>query len=358
MPTEREQQILDLIRQNPLISQKELAELLGMTRAGLASHISRLIKKGLIVGKGYILPPNEHITVIGAVNMDIAGTLQSSELIPKGSNSGAINNQLGGVGRNVAANLAALGVATNLITVYGSDQNGEQFAEDAIRRGIDISSAQQLPNQATAMYMYINYQNGERFVGLDDMTINQAITPEFLEARLPLINGSKQVIIDSNLAPKTIRWIYAHVTVPIIAKAVSVTKSQHLLQDNVNLASLVVNGVEGTIFTGEKMTTLAEAKQGADSLYKMFHCSIYLYVDNIGIVQRTVDGTNCYQYQSDTEVVNTNGLGAAIAAGLAYATLKHKSTTATLTLVSQLAELTMETAENVNTKATAQIVDQ
>ena len=90
----------------------------------------------------------------------------------------------------------------------------------------------------------------------------------------------------------------------------------------------------------------------------MFHCSIYLYVDNIGIVQRTVDGTNCYQYQSDTEVVNTNGLGAAIAAGLAYATLNHKSTTATLTLVSQLAELTMETAENVNTKVTAQTVDQ
>lgn len=49
MPTEREQQILDLIRQNPMITQKELAHRLGITRPGVASHISRLIKEGLVV---------------------------------------------------------------------------------------------------------------------------------------------------------------------------------------------------------------------------------------------------------------------------------------------------------------------
>lgn len=35
MPTEREQQILDLIQQNPMITQKELANILGITRPEL-----------------------------------------------------------------------------------------------------------------------------------------------------------------------------------------------------------------------------------------------------------------------------------------------------------------------------------
>ena len=44
--TDREQQILAWIKQNPLISQNELAELCGITRSGVAAHISNLMKKG------------------------------------------------------------------------------------------------------------------------------------------------------------------------------------------------------------------------------------------------------------------------------------------------------------------------
>ena len=45
--TDREQQILAWIKQNPLISQNELAELCGITRSGVAAHISNLCWNGL-----------------------------------------------------------------------------------------------------------------------------------------------------------------------------------------------------------------------------------------------------------------------------------------------------------------------
>ncbi|WP_422730471.1 winged helix-turn-helix transcriptional regulator [Lentilactobacillus rapi] len=41
----REQQILEWIKQNPMISQNELAKLAGITRSGVAAHISNLVKK-------------------------------------------------------------------------------------------------------------------------------------------------------------------------------------------------------------------------------------------------------------------------------------------------------------------------
>lgn len=66
--TDREQQILAWIKQNPLISQNELAELCGITRSGVAAHISNLMKKGYIQGKGYIVTPPSYVAVVGAIN--------------------------------------------------------------------------------------------------------------------------------------------------------------------------------------------------------------------------------------------------------------------------------------------------
>ena len=44
--TQRERQILQLIESNPLISQQEIAEKMGITRSSVAVHISNLTKKG------------------------------------------------------------------------------------------------------------------------------------------------------------------------------------------------------------------------------------------------------------------------------------------------------------------------
>ena len=53
--TQRERQILQLIEANPLISQQQIADKLGITRSSAAVHISNLMKKGCIAGKGYVL---------------------------------------------------------------------------------------------------------------------------------------------------------------------------------------------------------------------------------------------------------------------------------------------------------------
>ena len=47
--TQRERQLLEWIRENPMISQQELADKAGITRSSVAVHISNLIKKGCII---------------------------------------------------------------------------------------------------------------------------------------------------------------------------------------------------------------------------------------------------------------------------------------------------------------------
>ena len=49
--TKREEEILNLIKSNPLISQNELSEVLGITRSSVAVHIANLIKKDISLEK-------------------------------------------------------------------------------------------------------------------------------------------------------------------------------------------------------------------------------------------------------------------------------------------------------------------
>ena len=76
--TQRERQLLEWIRENPMISQQELAEKAGITRSSAAVHISSLMKKGYIAGRGYLLRTDPYIVVVGGVTRACGGAgLQS-----------------------------------------------------------------------------------------------------------------------------------------------------------------------------------------------------------------------------------------------------------------------------------------
>ena len=98
--TQRERQILNWIEEDPMISQQELADKAGITRSSVAVHISNLMKKGYITGKGYIVHTAPYVTVVGGVNVDIGGQ-PSNTLVPQDSNPGTVGMSLGGVGRNI-----------------------------------------------------------------------------------------------------------------------------------------------------------------------------------------------------------------------------------------------------------------
>ena len=116
--TQRERQLLEWIRENPMISQQELADKAGITRSSVAVHISNLIKKGCITGKGYIVRTDPYVAVVGGVNMDI-GAVSAEALVARDSNPGHVTTSLGGVGRNIAHNLCLLGQQTAMVTVMG-----------------------------------------------------------------------------------------------------------------------------------------------------------------------------------------------------------------------------------------------
>ena len=207
--TQRERQILQLIESDPMISQQALADSLGITRSSAAVHISNLIKKGHIAGKGYVLRSGSYAVVVGGVNMDIGGR-SYSPLVGSDSNPGVVSMSFGGVGRNIAHNLALLGTDVRLLTAYGEDIYGQRIAASCAELGIDASHALRLADERTSTYLYIADEKGEMNLALSDMDICKRITPGYLAANLPLIQNAQVVVADTNIPEESIflllRW--------------------------------------------------------------------------------------------------------------------------------------------------------
>ena len=134
--TQRERQVLQLIEADPMISQQEIADKLGITRSSAAVHISNLMKKGCIAGKGYVLRSGSYAVVVGGVNVDIGGR-SFAPLVAADSNPGQVSVSMGGVGRNIAHNMSLLGVDVRFLTAFGDDLYAQRIAASCGELGIE-----------------------------------------------------------------------------------------------------------------------------------------------------------------------------------------------------------------------------
>ena len=64
--TVREHEIVTLLRADPMLDAAALAERIGSTRAAVSVHLSNLMKKGVVRGRGYLLRPEaDTVLVVG-----------------------------------------------------------------------------------------------------------------------------------------------------------------------------------------------------------------------------------------------------------------------------------------------------
>lgn len=339
----REQQILEWIKQNPMISQNELAELAGITRSGVAAHISNLVKKGFLQGKGYIVSPENYVAVVGGITLDIFG-IPNSEVIEKKSNTGVIYSDVGGLGRNIAVDLTKLEIPNYFISVYGHDSAGEEFKKDALEKNLDITYSKQISDIPTSRYLYINQTSAKRIFGVDDSRIHDEITPEFLKERFNILKNAKMIVVDPNLPEETISWIYRTFAQPLLAD--SINKLNRLKKGIEALDTLVLNADESQAITDIEIKDYATAKACADELIAMGISNVFIYDAQVGFFYQTKE--NAFYFPvSLKKVLNTNGVGAAALAAIVYARRLNMDDRQTAEVTKVAAEAAMTTYLNV-----------
>ncbi|MEF2278928.1 carbohydrate kinase family protein [Deinococcus sp. YIM 134068] len=175
-------------------------------------------------------PDPPHILVVGGANVDIkARTL--SPIVLATSNPGTTTQRPGGVARNVAENLARLGVSTRLITAIGRDALGELLLSETATAGVDVRAVLQV-DAPTGTYTAVLDSRGELLVAVAAMDVLDTLTPSALDERLNLMHGAAWVVADGNLSAETLTHLLLRAReagVPVAFEPVSVPKAARLL---------------------------------------------------------------------------------------------------------------------------------
>ena len=352
--TERERQLLAWIREDPQISQQALADKAGITRSSAAVHISNLMKKGYIAGRGYILRDAPYITVAGAVNLDISGT-SADAVVPRDSNPGTVRTSLGGVGRNIAHNLALLGTDVHLVTAFGDDDNGHRIAENCREIGIDVSDALVIPGGRTSTYLFINDADGDMLLAVNDMDIYQTLTPQVLSGKQRVLSGGRALIVDANLPAESLAYLADTVTVPIFADPVSTVKAEKLKPLLGKLHTLKPNRMEAELLSGVSITDEASLRKAAEVLLSTGLRRVFLSLGSSGVF--AADHQEALLLPPlPGEAVNTTGCGDAFMAGLGWAYLQNASLHDAALAGLAASSIALEGAETINPRLSAQAV--
>ncbi len=354
MITERERQLLDWIAENPLISQQELADKAGITRSSVAVHISNLMKKGFIQGKGYILQMSPYVVVVGAVNIDIAG-MPFRRLVSKDSNPGTVHMSLGGVGRNIAHNLALLDVEVKFITAFGEDIHAGEIQHSCRENGIDITHSRSVSGASTSTYMFITDENGDMQLAVSDMEIYSYLTPEYIASKLDVINNASLCVIDTNLPAETIQYLCENCTVPIFADPVSTAKAVKLLPVLGKIHTIKPNMLEAALLTGIPVTDERSARKAVDILLELGVQQVFLSMGAAGVLYGNARGKKRIP-NYPAEIRNTTGAGDSFMAALVMAYLSEFSTEKAARCGLAAAAICIEGENPINEKLSRQAI--
>ena len=344
--TQRERQILQLIESNPLISQQEIAEKMGITRSSVAVHISNLTKKGCIAGRGYVLRSGSYAVVVGGVNVDIGGR-SFAPLVAQDSNPGTVCLSLGGVGRNIAHNLALLGTDVHLLTAYGDDLYGERVAASCSELGIDLSHALRIAGGATSTYLYLTDHRGEMALAVSDMEICKKITPSYLSSQLPLLQNAQVVVADANLSAESLEFLAENCAAPLFVDPVSTAKAQKLRPILGKIHTLKPNRLEAELLSGVPIRSEQDLERAADALTEMGLHRIFISLGSQG-VYAAMGGERLRLPNLPGQMVNTTGCGDAFMAALVWAYLEGMDLKSTALAGLAAGAIAMESPETIN----------
>jgi pseudouridine kinase len=203
------------------------------------------------------------VVVVGGANVDIIATA-AGPLMPRTSNPGQIRITAGGAGRNIAENLARLGVATRLLAAVDAHPLADIAVQRAADAGVDVSGVVRV--QGHGCYYAAFVAEGLVEWAVSDMGACEALPLGHLDAESANLQGAEMVVIDANLSPSAIDRAAAFAGAGLCVVPVSVAKAGRIRRI-LRRASLIVLGAnEAEALSGTRVGSPEDAMKAAASL--------------------------------------------------------------------------------------------
>ncbi len=169
------------------------------------------------------------VVVVGGANMDLKSRTGAAPILGT-SNPGHQSWSPGGVGRNIAENLARLGDPVELVAAVGDDPVGRDLLARTAAAGVGIGHVV-TSRRPTGVYAAVLDDVGELVIAVSDMAATDELTVADLAPARDLVRRARLVVVDGNLSEGLVGWLLdvaAAAAVPVVLDPVSVPKALHL----------------------------------------------------------------------------------------------------------------------------------
>jgi pseudouridine kinase len=286
------------------------------------------------------------ITVVGGANTDIIG-LPAGRFALRDSNPGHVRVSPGGVGRNIAENLARLGADVRLVTSFGSDIEARALDQECRRAGIDTSYSLVAEGSPGSRYLAVLDAGGDLAAAVSDMRALAALTPDALDPAA--FEGAAAVVLDTNLRASTIaRAAELADSALLVLDPVSTAKAPHARPILGRLAALKANLREA-----EELSGGAGPEGAATRLLEAGVARVFVTMGPDGVW--CADGHESFVLPAPrATVVNVTGAGDAFTAGVAWGLATGASLRETAEAASALAAIALESERTVSESISAE----
>jgi len=267
----------------------------------------------------------KYIITIGSANIDVAGCSYSS-LNYADSNPGKIKFTPGGVGRNIAHNLALLGKHSWLMTAVGDDFYGKSLLVQTNQSGVLVDNCLVVSGENTSSYLSLLDNTGEMLVAINDMSITDHISAAFLSQHVDFIRGATVIVVDCNISEDTLAWILDNVgEVPVFVDPVSAWKCIKIRDRLAQIHTLKPNRLEAETLSGIVLSGRDDVEKVADWFHARGLYRLVLSMGGDGVYYSEMHGVRGWSLPIKTHVVNVTGAGDAMMAGLAFCQIEGMS---------------------------------
>ncbi|HET9746423.1 MAG TPA: PfkB family carbohydrate kinase [Chitinophagaceae bacterium] len=177
------------------------------------------------------------VICIGAAFVDEIFHMKE-EMIIASTVPATVTKSAGGVSRNIAHQLALLGVEVQLVTVFGNDSDGDWLKQVSVAASVKID-ASITKEGLSGKYTGILNLDGSLFTAFLTNAATDLITPQHLEQYRALLQSASYLLADANISASAGAWLLAfskETAIPLVLEPVSVPPARKFR--NVNLDGL------------------------------------------------------------------------------------------------------------------------
>jgi pseudouridine kinase len=147
-----------------------------------------------------------HVGVVGTVFVDCKG-FSASKYVPLGRNVGAVKFVHGGVGRNVAENLAQLGLPVSLASSLDRGGIGADVAGRLRAAGVDTAFLAEMDERGMGMWLVVLDEQGELAGSISQMPDLAGMSDMISQRGMELMRRVSHVALELDLSESIVKQV-------------------------------------------------------------------------------------------------------------------------------------------------------